>query len=128
MNQPNGMGLEVDMSLSAMIGRNCDLMHQRYRAQQKQFEDLPSYIPFTQAGIIPASGALIIDVSLGAGPNLGYQWMVRRAGISDANSFTATMGGRPVLRGTSDGAGYGPAQPCGVAVHEPAQRRHLRSR
>ncbi len=85
-------GLEVDVSLGAMIGRNCEIMHARHQTRLRQFQNQPSFLTFTQAGIIPASGALIVDVSLGNGPNLGFQWMVRRAAISDAGSFTATMG------------------------------------
>ena len=87
-------GLEIDagLTIGGQFAATCAAMGQRHRKQLKAFQAQPSYITLSQAGIIPASGALIIDVSLGNGPNLGYQWMVRRAAISDANIFTATMG------------------------------------
>jgi hypothetical protein len=84
--------LELDLSLGAALGRTVTTMRDRHCKQLKAFQRQPSYMTFAQAGIIPASGSLIIDVSLGNGPNLGYQWMVRRASISDGNSYAATMG------------------------------------
>jgi hypothetical protein len=81
-------GIEVDAGLALQLGRLSDQLAQ-HSAQLAAFQDAPTYIPFAQAGIIPASGSLIIDVS---GPNLGYQWMVRRIAISDAGTFSATMG------------------------------------
>jgi hypothetical protein len=84
--------LDIDLSIGAAVGRTVTAMRDRTARQLKAFQRQPSYITLAQAGIIPASGSLILDVSLGNGPNLGYQWMVRRASISDANNYAATMG------------------------------------
>jgi hypothetical protein len=87
-------GLEVDagLSINGGFGATFAAIHQRHAKQLATFQRQPSSITLTQAGIIPASGSLLIDVSLGNGPYLGHQWMVRRASVSDAGNFTATMG------------------------------------
>ncbi len=46
-------------------------------------------IPLTQVLTLGAGGAGIVDLG---GPKQGYIWRIRRVSISDAQSFTASMG------------------------------------
>jgi len=46
-------------------------------------------IPLTQVLQLNGAGAGIVDLG---GPKQGYMWRVRRVSISDAQSFTASMG------------------------------------
>lgn len=75
-------------------------MHEQYRAtleqmilrdRQQRYAATPNVVPLQAAGVVPASGTLVLD--LGA-PQLGRRWLVRRLAVAGVPTVGTALAGR----------------------------------
>lgn len=106
MNQPVAIGGDgrepgdEDGPLLAALKKWGAGMHAQYRAtldqmillaRQERYLAAPNGVPLQAAGIVPASGTLVLD--LGA-PQLGRRWLVRRLAVAGVPTVGTTLTGR----------------------------------
>ncbi len=89
-----------DGPLLAALKRWGASMHEQYRAtleavilrdRQARYAATPNAVPLQAAGVVPASGTLVLD--LGA-PQLGRRWLVRRLAVAGVPTVGTALAGR----------------------------------
>lgn len=93
---PGGPGAGLSAQLTAQLGvtlgqlsQGIDALVEERRGYLRDPYSIAWAIPLTSTVTLNGSGAGLCDLG---GPAQGYLWRVRRVSISDAGSFTASMG------------------------------------
>lgn len=87
-----GPAAQLQAQLSVTLGQLGASLDQLTAARSRYLADPYAVawpVPLTQVLKLDGSGNGIVDLG---GPKQGYMWRVRRVSISDAQSFTASMG------------------------------------